>query len=124
MPLLDVLGAGRPDGGAWSVRRWPEMQAWRTGVVVPDLLVRTREGGLLLCGVRSEAHATRLAPVAEAATTGEPLVFVGVPWSIGPLSAVGARVISLPEPDGRALRAAVSTLVSSLELSRRLRTAA
>ncbi|MCC7107499.1 MAG: hypothetical protein IT307_20370 [Chloroflexi bacterium] len=98
----DAGPRGRPGG-----RGWP----------LPDLLVLSRDGGLLLQGVRYEAPAASLAWIAEVGTRGRPLVFVGTRRSIGALRAVGARVIGLAEPDGRVMWAAMASLVSSTEPS-------
>jgi hypothetical protein len=113
--LLDVLGGapapatGWEAGPGWSaielaaalagprtpepgtlVRRAPDPQAWALGTLVPDLLVQVEGDRALLCAVRSSAHAQRLAPIAQVATSGEPIVFVGQGSALGPLAAVGA----------------------------------
>jgi hypothetical protein len=117
--VLEALAAARGRPG-WSIRRLPDPQAWAGGVVVPDLLVRNDAERFLVVAVRSLAHAGRLAPIAQAATTGEPFLFVGQPSTLGPLRAVGARTIALPrfdvgaviaalqEPEGQAAAADVS----------------
>jgi hypothetical protein len=115
--LLDVLGGAPAPATGWDarpgwsavelaaallgpraaapgtvVRRAPDPQAWAVGTIAPDLLVQVDENRALVCAVRSPAHAQRLAPLAQVAATGEPLVFVGDPSSLAPLAAVGAPV--------------------------------
>ena len=57
---------------------------------MPDLLIQVEGDRAMLCAVRSSAHAQRLAPIAQVATSGEPIVFVGQPSALWPLAAVGA----------------------------------
>jgi predicted nuclease of restriction endonuclease-like RecB superfamily len=78
----------------WSVRRWPDAQAWAAGVVVPDLLLEGEGHRCLVCAVRSADHATRLAAAASHATTGDPLLFAGPDSSLAPLYAAGATVVA------------------------------
>lgn len=91
--LVNALSGPRSEWGSWRVRRAPEASAWASGVVVPELLLQAGEQRVLLCAVRSHDHGARLAPLAQAATTGEPLVFVGPEEALGPLHAVGATAI-------------------------------
>jgi hypothetical protein len=96
--------------GRWEavrLRRAPDAQAWAAGVVVPDLLVGVERRRALVCAVRSAAHGARLAPIAPAATTGDPLVFVGDGTALGALEAVGARVLAAERFD-------VGTIVAAL----------
>jgi predicted nuclease of restriction endonuclease-like RecB superfamily len=140
--LLDILAGapapsiGWPDGSALDqalseatalagrnglgIRRAPEPQAWQRGVIVPDLLIRTGGQSFLLCLVRSLAQAQRLAPLAQSATSGEPLLFVGSPTHLGPLRAVEANVAPLRRLDGRALLAAVRAAVDGEDVAERL----
>lgn len=86
-------GARDRSAAVRDIRRLPDPSAWAGGVVAPDLLVRTDQGGALVCAVRSAAHGARLASFAAPATTGEPLVFVGRPGTLEPLCAVAAHVV-------------------------------
>jgi Protein of unknown function (DUF790) len=115
--LLDVLGGAPAPATGWEarsgwsavdlaaalrgprtaepgtlVRRSPEPQAWALGTVAPELLVQVEGDRALVCAVRSSAHAQRLAPIAEVATSGEPIVFVGDPGALAPLVAIDAAV--------------------------------
>ena len=75
----------------WRARRMPDAQPWAAGVVTPALVLQrstvTRSDTALICPVRSAAHGARLAPVAAAARTGEPLLFVGSAPALAPLEA-------------------------------------
>jgi predicted nuclease of restriction endonuclease-like RecB superfamily len=94
--LVEAAQALRTPRERWSFRRHPEPQAWRSGLLLPDLLARHGEERFYLHTVRSTAHAERLAWVSPAATTGEPYVFIGEPASLAPLTEVGARVLAVP----------------------------
>jgi predicted nuclease of restriction endonuclease-like RecB superfamily len=113
-PALDQAAALTARGGL-SIRRWPEPQAWQQGVVVPDLLVRGASGRFLVCGVRSAAHAERLAPIARTATAGEPLLFVGPPGVLASLMVAGLRTVPVSRLDGRGLIAALSTAIGGTQ---------
>jgi hypothetical protein len=76
-----------PDCG---YRRRPEPSGWGAGTLVPDLLARIGGRRVLVCGVRSLAHAERLAPIARTASAGEPLLFLGAPELLAPLAEAGA----------------------------------
>jgi hypothetical protein len=96
----DPLGWDEPDTGNGPIRpglpsdcgyrRRPEPSGWLAGTLIPDLLVRVGSRRHLVCGVRSPAHAERLAPIAAAASAGDPLLFLGTPESLAPLSQRGA----------------------------------
>jgi predicted nuclease of restriction endonuclease-like RecB superfamily len=107
--------AALTDRGGLSIRRWPEPQAWQRGVVVPDLLVRGASGSYLVCGVRSAAHAERLAPIARTATAGEPLLFVGPPGVLASLVASGLSTVPISRLDGRTLIAALRAAIGGTE---------
>src|SRR5215212_3245931 len=111
---LDQAAALTARGGL-SIRRWPEPQAWQRGVVVPDLLVRGASGSYLVCGVRSAAHAERLAPIARTATAGEPLLFVGPPGVLASLVASGLNTVPISRLDGRTLIAALRAAIGCTE---------
>jgi hypothetical protein len=102
--LTEAAQALRGAQREWSVRRQPDPQAWRGGLLLPDLLVRAGEERFYLHAVRSVEHAERLASVTLAATTGEPYVFVGEAGTLAPLTERGARVI----PAARFEKAAVA----------------
>lgn len=110
--LAEIAQALRAPRLGWSARRRPDPQAWSAGVLLPDLLLGADGRRWLVCAVRSLADAERLAPIAQAATTGEPLLFVGASSALRPLEAVGAHTARLPgrEPAGvaEALRRALA----------------
>jgi hypothetical protein len=119
--LLDVLAgpspaAGWDDAPAWSLervrravaeargararltlRRLPDPQAWRGGVVLPDLLVDVLGQRAFVVAVRSTRHAERLAQVVLPSASGESYLFVGDGPSLSPLRAVGHRVAPMAE---------------------------
>ena len=113
--VAGVAGLARGARGGWSVRRSPDAEAWAAGVIVPDLLLRRGPRGALLCAVRSVRHAERLAPIARAAGTGEPLVFVGSLGSVAALHAVGAPTVELRDPDPRELLAQLADALADRE---------
>ena len=95
-------------GWGWRVRAQPEPHVCAEGVVLPDLLVQSAPDAraCLMVAVRGARHARRLAPVARAATTGEPLVFVGREGDLSELRGVGAQVLAIPcAPEGLPARA-------------------
>jgi hypothetical protein len=101
-------------GWGWRVRVQPEPHVGAEGVALPDLLAqRAQEApACLLVAVRGPGHARRLAPVARTATTGEPLVFVGVDGDVRELRATGARTLALPRlADGPPARARLARLL-------------
>jgi predicted nuclease of restriction endonuclease-like RecB superfamily len=91
--LTEAAQALRGAQRNWSVRRQPDPQAWRGGLLLPDLLVRSGEERFYLYAVRSAAHAERLRSISSAAMSGEPYVFVGETGAVAPLIEAGARVI-------------------------------
>jgi hypothetical protein len=93
--LAEAACMVRSAGCGWSVRRLPDPQAWGAGVVIPDLLARAGGETFYVTAVRSTAHGTRLAPIARAARTGEPHVFIGPQASVAPLQAAGAHTIAV-----------------------------
>ena len=105
--LVEVAQALRGGRLGWSVRRLPDPQAWAAGVVLPDLLLRAAGQRRLVCAVRSLADAERLAPIARAATTGEPLLFVGPAAALGPLEAVEAGTVALASREPAAVAEAL-----------------
>jgi predicted nuclease of restriction endonuclease-like RecB superfamily len=114
--LSEAAGAMRGTGSGWSVRRLPEPQAWSAGVVIPDLMVRAGGQGFYVTAVRSVAHGTRLAPIARAAKTGEPHMFVGQHAAIAPLEAVGAHTVAIAQFEpvllAQALRESLGALLT------------
>lgn len=97
--LAEATGSLRGAWPDWGVRRMPDAQAWRAGVIVPDLQVRDGSRRALVCAVRSAAHGARLAPVAQAADTGDPFVFIGDAPAVAPLQAAGVRAVAMPRLD-------------------------
>lgn len=83
LPALRALG---------TVRRLPEAQAWQSGVFLPDLRLVRDDGATLLCLVRGESHARRLAAVAPRAVSGDPLLCVGSGPALELLRAAGVRI--------------------------------
>ncbi|HEV8633946.1 MAG TPA: DUF790 family protein [Chloroflexota bacterium] len=119
-------GAGWHEAPAWSVervrravaeargsrplltlRRLPDPQAWRGGVVLPELVVDAAGRRAFVVAVRSARHAERLAQVVPPQTSGEPYLFVGDAPSLAPLRAAGHRVAPSDELDLPSVAAAL-----------------
>jgi hypothetical protein len=78
------------------MRRLPEPRVWKSGVLLPDLLVQAGPNRALVCVVSSERQAARLARIARSTRLGESLVFVGETGAVTPLAAIGAPLIAAP----------------------------
>ncbi|MBI3971075.1 MAG: DUF790 family protein [Chloroflexi bacterium] len=108
--------AGRTDDAAggdvrWTIRRFPDPQAWAAGVLVPDLLVEAGARRLLVCAVDSPAHGTRMTSTAKAAAANTPVLFVGEASAVAPLQASGATVCAPLDASSNAASAAVAAAI-------------
>jgi predicted nuclease of restriction endonuclease-like RecB superfamily len=83
----------------WIMRRRPEIQAWESGVIVPDLALESAQGRLYVAGIRSLAHGERLAGIFKGVGTPQAYIFAGEPAALAKLNAAGARTIPQVETD-------------------------
>ena len=84
-------------------------------MLVPDFALQLAGRRVLVCAVRSAEHGARLAPIAQAAATGEPIHFVGQPSALAPLHAVGANTVAASELDLRSVAEALQVSRTALD---------
>ncbi|HEY3080934.1 MAG TPA: DUF790 family protein [Chloroflexota bacterium] len=102
-----ALAEARGSRTLLTLRRLPDPQAWRGGVVLPELLVDALGQRAFVVAVRSPRHAERLARVVPLEASGEGYLFVGEGPSLAPLRAAGHRVAPTDELDLAAIAAAL-----------------
>ncbi|MFN8632411.1 MAG: hypothetical protein U0893_01050 [Chloroflexota bacterium] len=129
------IGPGQASVSGWLVRRDPEPRAWASGMLVPDLLIRPARGraggpaagldgrggvffsptrldlsaGVLVCLVRTDAQAQRLADMLPALRGGEPLLFAGPGSLVEPLRDRGGWTVELEQPALAPIVAVIAT---------------
>jgi predicted nuclease of restriction endonuclease-like RecB superfamily len=116
--VLTATAGSLGQRGGWAIRRLPDPQAWSRGVAVPDFALQLAGQRVFVCAVRSLAHGARLAPIAHAATTGEPVHFVGEASALAPLHAVGANTIAATKFDLRTIAEALAASRTRLDAAR------
>ena len=84
-PVRRAVAEARGSRGLLTLRRLPDPQAWRGGVVLPELLVDAAGRRAFVVAVRSLRHAERLAQIVPQNASGEPYLFVGDGPSLAPL---------------------------------------
>lgn len=110
-----IPGNSRP---GWGIRRWPEVQAWKQGPVVPDLTLVSREQRIHVCAVRSTRHAERLAALTALASSGDGLLFVGRAASLLTLHDAGKSTLSMERFDLKPVLDALETVVPRPDTTR------
>lgn len=102
-----LIAAVRSLSRPWGIRREPDPQAFATGVIVPDVLIRRPDAATFLCLIETPRQAERLLPVARGIGPGEEIVFVGTAAAVAPLTAAGLRTLGVPPDDTKSIRAAL-----------------
>ena len=79
--------------GQFRIRRFPDPEIWKDGLILPDIAIQAGSTRALLCIVGSEQQALHLVAAAKCASLSARLIFAGTSSNLTPLAEVDARLI-------------------------------
>ena len=112
--LWRSLDQGSARSGQFTIRRLPELEVCKDGLILPDLSIQSRSARALLCVVGSEQQAGRLADTMKHAPASERFIFAGSRANLAPLEQIGASLIAEERCEAKSLTAGIMAALDRL----------